>query len=113
MVHPLQRLREQKNLSIRQLAKVSRISATSIKRIEQGSCYKTTYAVADALAKTLGVPMGTLFDVHSLSDDGRPAFTGTPFSKKHLKASQKGVVCPECGMETPATRICDEHGRVT
>ena len=105
--HPLRAIRLDLKFSIEEVAELTGISATTIRRIESGDkTFKVNVTTAGVLARGLGTQAQALFRLDELSDLGRPALTG---GKKIARRPHANLSCTTCGLEIPlAFTKCQE-----
>lgn len=123
-VHRLQQLREAIPFSIAELAEYANLSPDTIRRIEEGSEYKTSYRTAAILAEVFDCEIGDIFEKKELSHLGRPPQTGKPIKVtttqevkiEHTDGSvdtitvshtRQGAICPTCYLAMPLSGICE------
>ena len=109
----LKQARESAGLETMQdLAEESGISITTIRGIENNiGEFKTSYDVAIALAKAVGLEISDIKWPRGLSNLGRPAKSGHPLVLKRtitITIVEELLVCDKCHLALPAsTRECD------
>jgi transcriptional regulator with XRE-family HTH domain len=67
----LKQIRENKRLSLRDLAKISGVDFTTINRIETGATGRPAYLTIVKLAKALGIKADSIFDDAKGSEERR------------------------------------------
>lgn len=111
-MHKVEQARRMAELSVKELAELSGISKTSIRKIEsegrKDGC-KTRKDVAKAIADALKVPMITLFEWAELSEVGRPAKTGSPIVNIASKR-RTSLRCSEPGCNMEAATLLSASG---
>jgi transcriptional regulator with XRE-family HTH domain len=104
----LRQLRQERGLSIQELADLTHLSLNVIWRIEDGnSDQKIHEGVAKAIADVLHVDVNDIFDPLDLTHLGRPPFTGKKYS---LNQVAEPPICPNCFTQLPVTLVCDTCG---
>jgi len=97
--HALQKIREILEVSITELADLSGISVSSIRRIESGdTTFKINEATAESLTAALGVRMFEAFSGMELSHLGRPPHTGKKLDNGDITHLE--TTCPHCRLIT-------------
>lgn len=98
MNHRLYLRRIELDFTVAEVAELTGIAETTIRRIESGdTTYKVNIDTAMTLAKGLDVQLHTLFEPIELSDLGRPPKTGGSLHR----GLSSGVICMTCRLEIP------------
>jgi transcriptional regulator with XRE-family HTH domain len=107
VVHKLYKMRVSVGLTRRELAELSGVAESTIRKIEEGSRLgKTNYTTASLLEAALYMP-GGIFHPSEICNEGRPAATGTPFMRAKDSQARYETVCPCCHLVVPNKPQCE------
>lgn len=106
--HRVQIMREERGLSIKELASLADIHPDTLRGIERGKEFKTHHTVASGLAAALNVHWSELFLPIELSGVGRHAGSGSEliYTRTEVVIEQRTTITTESSYVSPRETQC-------